>query len=573
MKSFPLHTHCSHPETMPDLELDPSTSATSSAAGCVSGVYLLSTVAIDSLFDNTTNGIAIMLVSPRVGPLHSGPARAYSFPQASLQRRGVLNRWNTRITRHHPIVLATDSRVDASGGSAADDAADAAARKRARLQRLAPPPQPVDPVIPASQGAGLLAGSGGPARSREGPLSAYDPFLPAPPEADAAAAAPAEAATRRDAGNSRSSTQADGSFLTSRAGALQRLRRRQAALLAAAARPPTGTAPRFARQPKPPAAGGADAAAAAPEPTAAASNPTTQARMYQYAVAPDGRIVPAAANRQQQSPQQQQRQGGRRQSPVALKAASLAEDIQLLLGTADQEIDAAATGSQSDLGSDLDRLPTAEAFQQLTNPASPQLPSEAPAVTLRVFTYCCPQTDLRRALYAAGLPPGCMEFVATVREADVVLHLQPAPGEKQFAYEEVREEEQALGGRHVCLQAASIGLNPLHPQNPNANPFSPVETNPSPAADPGPRRRRPLPHAEEPPPAGPGQPPGGRAAADGAGAAAGQARRREEAAAARRRRQRGAAAAAAGVAVADFCTFLPLGCTATCIVFVKKAAV
>lgn len=59
-------------------------------------------------------------------------------------------------------------------------------------------------------------------------------------------------------------------------------------------------------------------------------------------------------------------------------------------------------------------------------------------MVLRVFTYCVPQTDLKRALWAAGLPPGGFEFATAVRQADLVLHLRPAPGEKQYAYDEVR---------------------------------------------------------------------------------------------------------------------------------------
>jgi hypothetical protein len=61
----------------------------------------------------------------------------------------------------------------------------------------------------------------------------------------------------------------------------------------------------------------------------------------------------------------------------------------------------------------------------------------ADGVVLRVFTYCVPRTLLRRLLWEAGLPPGCLEFSETVEGSDFVLHLKPAPGERQYAYDEV----------------------------------------------------------------------------------------------------------------------------------------
>jgi len=277
---------------------------------------------------------------------------------------------------------------------------------------------------------------------------------------------------------------ASGAFFSSRGRSLLKLQRRQQALLAAAARPSRhagsrSTSSSFLAMPQPSVAADRSAGVAAAvdgvglaselgrgQDTAPSnSSSSSSGGIYRYTVTPDGRIVPV----RWQKDQQRRRQKRDRSGPTA---SSLADDIRMLLRIAEEgtggklpggsqapavapDIPAAAAAGAGAAAAaaarELDGVDD-EVAQLITRAregraaAAPpaqqqqgeQQQQQRPPVALRVFTYCVPQTDLRRALWAAGLPASCMEFVATVQEADVVLHLRPAPGERQFAYDEVR---------------------------------------------------------------------------------------------------------------------------------------
>jgi hypothetical protein len=326
-------------------------------------------------------------------------------------------------------------------GPAAAGAAAPRPERQPRLRRLVPEPEPVDPVLPpnvaspadvgASSGRGRAAAPEG---ASTGALGAYEPVgAVAAAAGDSTAAAgvvvaaaagaavawspavtlaaeagwtldsegasgwpagslgalPAAGETSTTGAATAAADPPPGGFLGTRGAALRRLRQRQGTLLKRAAAPPARAA---------------------------------------------GGLPPVRR--------------GRRLDTFTGRG-DLAEDLRLLLGSADEAPALLHAGRDSSGSGSSPRGPTPARPTPRDSPGKlaatparqererPQA-EPRPAAPLRVFTYCVSQTALRRALWEAGLPPGSVEFSATVVGADVVLRMQPAPGERQYAFDEVK---------------------------------------------------------------------------------------------------------------------------------------
>ncbi|GLC76441.1 hypothetical protein PLESTF_001780800 [Pleodorina starrii] len=76
--------------------------------------------------------------------------------------------------------------------------------------------------------------------------------------------------------------------------------------------------------------------------------------------------------------------------------------------------------------------------------------ASSPRLVLRAFLYCIGRDEVYNALWRSDLMDR-LEFVTRMRDADVVLHRSPAPGERQFALEELR-----TGARRARIPFVSV---------------------------------------------------------------------------------------------------------------------
>lgn len=74
---------------------------------------------------------------------------------------------------------------------------------------------------------------------------------------------------------------------------------------------------------------------------------------------------------------------------------------------------------------------------------------------LKTFVYCIQQKAVREVLYVLGWMDQ-LTFVASVAEADLVLHRQPASGEKQFYYNQYRHEAEEKRIPFVTVRGAVV---------------------------------------------------------------------------------------------------------------------
>jgi hypothetical protein len=156
--------------------------------------------------------------------------------------------------------------------------------------------------------------------------------------------------------------------------------------------------------------------------------PVPDASAYQTHQQPPPPLPPPP----QQQQQQQQRQAASAQ-PYAVSLEALQQ--QELQGARRQQQQQALDGSSQP----ATQPPAAAAAP----PPAPHGPSRG--VSLAVFVYCCSATQLLALAWDLGLSPTALRIVPRLEDADAVVHVKPAAGEKHYQYDEVRAGCWVLG--------------------------------------------------------------------------------------------------------------------------------